>query len=31
MDDQCHGKKIDEIVDELKTHVEKGLGMPGGE
>ena len=27
MDNQCHGKRIDEIVDELKTHVEKGLGI----
>jgi len=26
MDNQCHGKRIDEIVDELKTHIEKGLG-----
>ena len=25
MENQCHGKRIDDIVDELKTHVEKGL------
>ena len=25
MENQCHGKRIDDIVDELKTHIEKGL------
>jgi P-type Ca2+ transporter type 2C len=25
MDDQCHGKAITDIVDELKTHIETGL------
>ncbi len=27
MDDQCHGKRIDEIVNELQTHTEQGLSQ----
>ena len=25
MENLCHGKRIDDIVDEMKTHIEKGL------